>query len=412
MSSTAGTISSSPGGENVYPAEIERVLRQHPSVLDAGVIGVPDESWGSRPVAAVVWRGDPIEPARSLDHCEQYLAGVQDSGSLPVPVRAPEIALREAPSSRSPREDCRIAAGKLRYGGQQRVILRHEVISSTRHRRAGSVIFVAGAFRMTTFTSLRSILDSREIHCHRGQALVQDGHHLVNLVAVDDQWRRVQQMIARDSIGGPRARIRHQTSRQRGITDSRRDAPRRRERLFRRSIADELDAKQESQSAHVADDLVPLGQLAQPLLEIRSHSRGVLDQPVVEDVAEHGAPMAHDIGLPDEVCPMTKEPLRERTSPTNSGLASTAPSGRIAAADSLGADDQIGNHTPVIEPPPLARASEPGHHLVGDEEDAVAVADLADALEVAGVAGTAPSVAPTTGSAMNAATLSAPTCGW
>ena len=50
------------GGENVYPAEIERVLREHPSVLDAGVIGVPDESWGSRPVAAVVWRGDPIEP--------------------------------------------------------------------------------------------------------------------------------------------------------------------------------------------------------------------------------------------------------------------------------------------------------------------------------------------------------------
>ena len=51
------------GGENVYPAEIERVLRQLPSVLDAGVIGVPDASWGSRPVAAVVWRGDSIEPA-------------------------------------------------------------------------------------------------------------------------------------------------------------------------------------------------------------------------------------------------------------------------------------------------------------------------------------------------------------
>jgi O-succinylbenzoic acid--CoA ligase len=62
------------GGENVYPAEIERVLRQHLAVLDAGVIGVPDASWGSRPVAAVVWRGD-LDRARGdlLDHCRQHL---------------------------------------------------------------------------------------------------------------------------------------------------------------------------------------------------------------------------------------------------------------------------------------------------------------------------------------------------
>jgi O-succinylbenzoic acid--CoA ligase len=62
------------GGENVYPAEIERVLRQHPSVLDAGVIGIPDASWGSRPVAAVVWRGD-LDGANDelLDHCRERL---------------------------------------------------------------------------------------------------------------------------------------------------------------------------------------------------------------------------------------------------------------------------------------------------------------------------------------------------
>jgi o-succinylbenzoate---CoA ligase len=64
------------GGENVYPAEIERVLREHPSVLDAGVTGVPDESWGSRPVAAVVWRGDPNRARPDLlQHCRQQLPG-------------------------------------------------------------------------------------------------------------------------------------------------------------------------------------------------------------------------------------------------------------------------------------------------------------------------------------------------
>jgi O-succinylbenzoic acid--CoA ligase len=41
------------GGENVYPSEVERVLREHPSVADAVVVGVPDAEWGQR-VAAVV----------------------------------------------------------------------------------------------------------------------------------------------------------------------------------------------------------------------------------------------------------------------------------------------------------------------------------------------------------------------
>lgn len=42
------------GGENIYPAEIERVLVEHPSVLEVAVVGVPDEKWGESPRACVV----------------------------------------------------------------------------------------------------------------------------------------------------------------------------------------------------------------------------------------------------------------------------------------------------------------------------------------------------------------------
>ena len=44
------------GGENIYPAEIERVLLDHPSVAEAAVIGVPDPRWQEVPVAFVVRR--------------------------------------------------------------------------------------------------------------------------------------------------------------------------------------------------------------------------------------------------------------------------------------------------------------------------------------------------------------------
>ncbi|RLC22625.1 MAG: long-chain fatty acid--CoA ligase [Deltaproteobacteria bacterium] len=44
------------GGENVYPAEVERVLREHPSIEDAAVVGVPDGRWGEVGHAFVITR--------------------------------------------------------------------------------------------------------------------------------------------------------------------------------------------------------------------------------------------------------------------------------------------------------------------------------------------------------------------
>lgn len=42
------------GGENVYPAEVERVLVEYPGVTDAAVVGAPDPKWGEIVVAVLV----------------------------------------------------------------------------------------------------------------------------------------------------------------------------------------------------------------------------------------------------------------------------------------------------------------------------------------------------------------------
>jgi O-succinylbenzoic acid--CoA ligase len=64
------------GGENVYPAEIEAVLLEHPAVEDAGVTGVPDADLGARVVAWVVIKPGCSATVESLQlHCRATLAG-------------------------------------------------------------------------------------------------------------------------------------------------------------------------------------------------------------------------------------------------------------------------------------------------------------------------------------------------
>ena len=63
------------GGENVYPAEVESVLHEHPAVADAAVVAVPDERWGEVGIAAVVLaEGAVADEGELLDHCAARLA--------------------------------------------------------------------------------------------------------------------------------------------------------------------------------------------------------------------------------------------------------------------------------------------------------------------------------------------------
>lgn len=48
------------GGENVYPAEVEAVLQEHPAIDEVAVIGLPDEKWGEAVTAVIVTSGEPL----------------------------------------------------------------------------------------------------------------------------------------------------------------------------------------------------------------------------------------------------------------------------------------------------------------------------------------------------------------
>ncbi|MEU0842116.1 long-chain fatty acid--CoA ligase [Streptomyces sp. NPDC005962] len=63
------------GGENVYPAEVENVLYDHPDVAECAVIGMPDARWGEVGKAVVVLRtGASTDPQGLLDHLASRLA--------------------------------------------------------------------------------------------------------------------------------------------------------------------------------------------------------------------------------------------------------------------------------------------------------------------------------------------------
>jgi acyl-CoA synthetase (AMP-forming)/AMP-acid ligase II len=63
------------GGENVYPAEVENVIYQHPAVAEAAIIGVPDPKWQEVGKAIVVVKeGQSVSEAEIIAFCQGKLA--------------------------------------------------------------------------------------------------------------------------------------------------------------------------------------------------------------------------------------------------------------------------------------------------------------------------------------------------
>ncbi|HEU4646852.1 MAG TPA: AMP-binding protein [Burkholderiales bacterium] len=63
------------GGENIYPAEVENALMQHPALADGAVIGVPDERWGEAVKACVVLKpGATASAAEIIEFTRRHIA--------------------------------------------------------------------------------------------------------------------------------------------------------------------------------------------------------------------------------------------------------------------------------------------------------------------------------------------------
>jgi acyl-CoA synthetase (AMP-forming)/AMP-acid ligase II len=81
------------GGENVYPAEVERVLLEHPDVEEAAVVGVPHPRWVETPLAFVVpVRGRTVDARGLIEHCRRRLAAYKKPSDVVVVQALPRNA--------------------------------------------------------------------------------------------------------------------------------------------------------------------------------------------------------------------------------------------------------------------------------------------------------------------------------
>jgi fatty-acyl-CoA synthase len=81
------------GGENISTVEVEQALMSHPAVLEAAVIGVPDDKWGERPKAFIVFRvGHSATPDELIAHVRTKIARYKAPREIDIILAMPKTA--------------------------------------------------------------------------------------------------------------------------------------------------------------------------------------------------------------------------------------------------------------------------------------------------------------------------------
>ena len=81
------------GGENISTIEVEQALMSHPAILEAAVIGVPDDKWGERPKAFVVFRaGQSATPQELMAHVRIKIASYKAPRDIDIVVELPKTS--------------------------------------------------------------------------------------------------------------------------------------------------------------------------------------------------------------------------------------------------------------------------------------------------------------------------------
>jgi acyl-CoA synthetase (AMP-forming)/AMP-acid ligase II len=82
------------GGFNIYPAELENVIADHPAIIEVAVFGVPHERWGETPCAVCcVKEGATVSEAEIILMCEERLGNYKRPG---------RVVLRSDPLPKTP----------------------------------------------------------------------------------------------------------------------------------------------------------------------------------------------------------------------------------------------------------------------------------------------------------------------
>lgn len=84
------------GGENIYPAEVEKMLLENPKIADVAVVGIPDERWGEAGMAFIVLQeGEKMTEEEALTFCEERLAKYKIPKSVTFVKELPQTAAQK-----------------------------------------------------------------------------------------------------------------------------------------------------------------------------------------------------------------------------------------------------------------------------------------------------------------------------